>query len=126
MTSLSELSNQNQVSASMDLGRYFNSKDQPIVLSQTSNHARLKLSNKKMGLKPLKFGQTRSKSRSSGDGETYPLEFPANDYVNVLLSDADTSLGPCSPDSPEKAYCLKMYNDADEAYMADIYIGTPP
>lgn len=110
----------------MELGRFFNSKDQPIVLSQTGNHARLKLNNQKMGLKPIKFGQTKSKAHSGGDGQTYPLDFPANDYVNVLLSDSNTSLGPCTPNAPERAYCLQMYNDADEAYMADVYIGTPP
>lgn len=108
----------------MELGRFFNSKDEPIVLSQTSNHARLKLDNKKMGLKPLKFGQTRSKIHAKDD--IYKLDFPAQDYVNVQLSDSNTALGPCSVAPPDKAYCLKMYNDADEAYMADIYIGTPP
>ena len=33
-------------SSLMELGRYFNSKDEPIVLAQTHNHARLVLSNK--------------------------------------------------------------------------------
>ncbi len=40
----------------MELGRYFNSNDQPIVLAQTGNHARLRLANKKRGSKPVKFG----------------------------------------------------------------------
>lgn len=53
-----------------------------------------------MGLKPIKFGQTKSKTKS-GEDDSYPLEFPDWDYVNVLLSDADTSLGPCSPDAPD-------------------------
>jgi hypothetical protein len=71
------------------------------------------------------MGQTHSKNRGSG-GDVYPLEFPAADYQNVQLADSSAALGPCSVGAPDQASCLQMYNDADEAYMADVYIGTPP
>jgi hypothetical protein len=60
-----QMENQSQMmveSSMMELGRFFNSKDEPIVLSQTHNHARLVLSNKSMA-KP-----------KSGPKENYPAD----------------------------------------------------
>jgi hypothetical protein len=38
----------------MELGRYFNSKDEPIVLSKTNNHARLVLQRRSRNLAQVK------------------------------------------------------------------------
>ena len=101
----------------MELGRYFNSKDEPIVLSQVHNHARLVLSNKQQAKKTFKYSQS----------DDIPLEYPADEVnLQVDASDSKADLGPCSVASPDKSYCMQMFNDQDQAYMADIYIGTPP
>lgn len=88
----------------MELGRYFNSKDEPIVLSQTHNHARLVLSNKSKAKKAFKYSQS----------DDIPLEYPA-DEVNLMVdaSDSKADLGPCSVGSPDKSYCMQMFNDQD-------------
>lgn len=41
-------------SSMMELGRYFNSKDEPIVLSKTNNHARLVLQRRSRNLAQVK------------------------------------------------------------------------
>jgi hypothetical protein len=37
----------------MELGRFYNSKDESIILAQTHNHARLVLNKRKNGLKRM-------------------------------------------------------------------------
>jgi hypothetical protein len=37
----------------MELGRYYNSKDESIILAQSHNHARLVLNKRKNGLKRM-------------------------------------------------------------------------
>jgi hypothetical protein len=32
----------------------------------------------------------------------------------------------CSTAGEDKTYCLKVENQSDMAYMADIYVGSPP
>jgi hypothetical protein len=52
------MGNQNKMmveSSMMELGRYFNNKDEPIVLAQSHNHARLVLSNKSKAKKNFKM-----------------------------------------------------------------------
>lgn len=50
------------------------------------------------------------------------------EYVNLQQNDLKSmkELDPCSVQGPEDTMCLHMYSDHDMAYMADIYIGTPP
>jgi hypothetical protein len=89
------MESQNKVSSMMELGRYFNSRDEPIVLSQTHNHARLVLSNKSRTKKNFKF---------SG-GSDLDLNYPA-DEENVMVADASADLGPCSVAAPGNSYCM--------------------
>jgi len=98
----------------MELGRFFNSKDEPIVLAQTHNHARLVL--------------TRG-SRHGPESRVEETDVFALREDDLFLQEEesfDTDLGPCSVEGPAKTYCAQMYNDHDMAYFADVYIGTPP
>lgn len=98
----------------MELGRFFNSKGEPIVLSQTHNHARLVL--------------TRGSRHAPEDKveETDVFALTEDDLFLQEEESFDKDLGPCSVEGPAKTFCAQMYNDHDMAYFADVYIGTPP
>jgi len=99
-----------------ELGRFFNSKDQPIVLSQSHNHARL----------VLKRQRRHDLSRDEGPFTLKNEEDPEDFLQLTDVQDPEKLLPECGVEGPDRSYCIQMYNDHDMAYMADVYIGTPP
>jgi len=89
----------------MELGRYFNAKDEPIVLARSKKHARIAL--------------TRQKRRSSR-----PQNSNHNDK-NFLQLEEGLEAAQCN-EGGDKTFCLTIQNDHDMSYMADLYIGSPP
>ena len=86
----------------MELGRYFNSKDEPIVLTNNRQHARLTLTRGKKNL--------------------YKNEPTSEQFLQLELGKTD----PCADVQGDKSFCLSLVNSGDMAYMAEIMVGNPP
>ena len=96
-----------------ELGRFFNSKDEPIILSKDHKHARLVLTRR---------SKTIGKQMADRRENTF---LQIKEAENQQLTNNETrKKNPCREQN-DHSYCLMMYNDHDTAYMADIFIGTP-
>mmetsp|Transcript_29546 Transcript_29546/g.45016 ORF Transcript_29546/g.45016 Transcript_29546/m.45016 type:complete len:144 (+) Transcript_29546:198-629(+) len=89
--------------------QYFGSDDQPVELHKDAHH--------RVVLTPTKrIAPIDSKSGIEDNGF-----LQLNDYISP-----DAVSPRCNTTGPELSLCLRMYNDEDMDYLADIYIGSPP
>ena len=86
----------------MELGRYFNAKDEPIVLARSKKHARVALTRRK-------------RQRSSNN------KYHDNNFLQL-----EEGLEAGCNEGGDKTFCLTIQNDHDMSYMADLYVGNPP
>ena len=83
---------------------YYNSKEEPIELSQSNSYARVTL-------KRNQFHPNHN----------------LNQYGLAQVSDSDSGKDPCDyKNEDEREICLRLQNNHDMAYMGEVQVGTPP